>query len=88
MKIKPINGNILIKPIYPKEIIIRPDNAKQQPTEGIIVTSSVDFLKKGDHISFSPLTGTWVDEYILLNSSDVLLVYDVLSGGNHSDQSS
>ena len=85
MKIIPILGRILIKPIYPKETIIRPDNAKVQPTEGIIVESSISYLHKGDHIAFKELTGTWIDEYIILNSSDVLLVYDILPGRNHSD---
>lgn len=84
MKIKPILGRILVKPIYKKETIIRPDNAKQQPNEGIVVTSSVSFLKKGDHIIWEPLTGIYVEDYILLNSSDVLIIYDVLSGGDYS----
>lgn len=88
MKITPILGRILVKPIYPKETIIRPDNAKLQPNKGVIIKSSVSYLNIGDHIIFQDLTGIWVDDYILLNSSDVLTVYDVLSGGNYSDSSS
>jgi co-chaperonin GroES (HSP10) len=88
MKITPILGRILISPLYKKETIIRPDNAKLQPTEGIVIESSVGYIKKGDGVVFGDLTGTWVDDYILLNSSDVLLVYDVLSGRDHSNQGS
>jgi hypothetical protein len=84
MKIIPVFGNILIKPIYPKEIIIRPDNAKLQPNEGIVIESSVSEIIKGDHIQFKELTGIWMDDYILINSSDVLLIYDILPGRNHS----
>lgn len=85
MKIIPILNRILVKPIIEKETIIRPDNAKKEPIKGIVIESSVPEIKKGSHILWKELTGIYIGDYIIINSSDVLAVYDILSGRNYSN---
>jgi co-chaperonin GroES (HSP10) len=82
MKIIPILGQILVKPEPIKETIIRPDNSKLQPDRGEVIESSISEVVKGDHVIFKDLTGVYVEEYILVNISDILVVYGLLPGRN------
>ncbi|MCD6518277.1 MAG: co-chaperone GroES [Candidatus Aminicenantes bacterium] len=86
MKIEPIKGRILVKPIKANEKtskgIYIPDTSKKKMNEGKIVALAEDSTEEvavGDHVVFKEFSGTELkfegEKYILLNEEDLLVKY-------------
>ena len=86
MKLQPINGRILVKPLEVKSKtlggIYFPDTAQEKLHEGKIIAvadDATDEVAVGDHIIYRELTGTEVkiegQEYILFIEDDLLAKY-------------
>ncbi len=86
MKLVPIKGRILIKPIKDKEMtssgIYLPDTSKKKDNEGKVIAIAEDATEEiaiGDRIIYNEFSGTKVkfegENYILLNEDDLLVKY-------------
>ena len=86
MKLRPINGRILVKPFQAKEKtsggIYFPDTAKEKLQEGEIIAlaeDATDEVVVGDHVIYKEFAGTEVkiegEDYILLTEDDLLAKY-------------
>ena len=86
MKLEPIKGRILVKPIKAKEEthhgIYLPDTSKKKVNEGKIIAVAEDTNEEvavGDRVIFKEFSGTEVKiegkKYILLNEEDLLVKY-------------
>jgi chaperonin GroES len=86
MKIEPIKGRILVKPIKANEKtsqgIYLPDTSKKKANEGKIIAVGKDATEEvaiGDHVIFKEFSGTEVklegEKYIMLNEEDLLVKF-------------
>ena len=86
MKLEPIKGRILVKPIKAKEKTSRgiylPDTSEKKDNEGKVIAIAEDATEEiaiGDRIIYNELSGTKVkfegENYILLNEDDLLVKY-------------
>ena len=89
MKLQPINGRILVKPLEAKDKtsggIYLPDTAKEKLQEGEVIAvaeDATDEVAVGDHIIYKELTGTEVkiegQDYILFTEDDLLAKYEAV----------
>ena len=89
MKLQPINGRILVKPIESKEKtssgIYLPDTAKEKVHEGEVIAVAEDATEEvavGDRIIYKEFGGTEVkfdgEDYILLTEEDLLAKYEAV----------
>jgi len=89
MKLQPINGRILVKPLESRDRtaggIYLPDTAKEKLKEARVIAvaeDATDEVAVGDHIIYSELTGTEVkiegEDYILLGEDDLLAKYEAV----------
>ena len=89
MKLQPINGCILVKPIKAKDKtsggIYLPDTAKEKLQEGEVIAvaeDATDEVAVGDHVIYKELTGTEVkiegEDCILLIEDDLLAKYEAV----------
>ena len=95
INVKPLGDRVLVDPAEEKEVkkggIIIPDNAKEKPTESIVIAlgtgkldddgKKVPFeVKKGDRVLVSKYGGTEIKidgkEYKILNAEDILAVLE------------
>lgn len=87
MKIRPINGRVVIKPLEPSEEtrggIVIPDTAKEKPREGEVVAIAEDATEEvavGDRVIYKEYGGTEVkvegEDLILLTAEDLLVKYE------------
>lgn len=87
MKIRPINGRVVIKPLAPSEEtrggIVIPDTAKEKPREGEVVAVAEDATEEvavGDRVIYKEHGGTEVkvegEDLILLTVEDLLVKYE------------
>lgn len=86
MKIRPMNGRILVRPVTSSETkkggIIIPDVAVEKPMEGEIVSVAEDATEEvavGDSVIYGKHSGSELriddQEYVLLESGDLLAKY-------------
>lgn len=86
MKLRPINGHILVKPFESKEKtssgLYIPDTAKEKLKEGEVIAMAKDATDEvvvGDHLIYKEFGGTEVkiedEDYILLAEDDLLAKY-------------
>jgi len=89
MKLQPINGRILVKPIEVEEKtsggIYLPDTAKEKLHQGEVIAVAEDATEEvavGDRIIYKEFSGTEVkfdeEEYILLIEDDLLAKYEAV----------
>ena len=89
MKLRPINGRILVKPLESKEKtssgLYIPDTAKEKLREGKVLLKAddaTDEVVTGDHVIYKEYGGTEIklegEEYILLTEDDLLAKYTVV----------
>ena len=89
MKLQPINGRILVKPIEAEEKtsggIYLPDTAKEKLHQGEVIAVAEDATEEvavGDRIIYKEFSGTEVkfaeEEYILLIEDDLLAKYEAV----------
>ena len=89
MKIKPINGRVVVKPSQAKDKtsggIYLPDTAKEKLQEGEIVAVADDATEEvavGDHVIYKEFSGTEVEieneKYLLLTEDDLLAKYETV----------
>jgi len=89
MKLQPINGRILLKPLAAKDKtsggIYLPDTAKEKLQEGEVIAvaeDSTDEVAVGDCIIYKELSGTEIkiegEDYILLTEDDLLAKYEAV----------
>lgn len=87
MKLQPIKGRILVKPIEAKKKTSRgiylPDTAKEKVQEGEVIAVAEDATEEvavGDRIIYREFGGTKVkfggEDYILLTEDDLLAKYE------------
>jgi len=87
MKIRPVNGRILVKPFESKEKtsggIYLPDTAREKLQEGEVVEAAKDATDEvavGDRVLYKEFSGTEVaiegKEYMLLTEDDLLAKYE------------
>ncbi|MFO8006255.1 MAG: co-chaperone GroES [Candidatus Brocadiia bacterium] len=86
MKIEPINGHVLVKPLEAPAVtpggIQLPDTARESQNEGEVVAVAEDATEEvaaGDRVIYKQFSGTEVrmegEDYVLLPSSDLLVKY-------------
>lgn len=86
MKIRPMNGRVVVKPVEPKketkEGIVIPDTAKKKPVEGRVVAVAEDTTEEvaiGDRIIYAKYGGTEIEmdgeNFVLLLADDLLAKY-------------
>ncbi len=89
MKLQPVNGRILIKPLEANDKtsggIYLPDTAKEKLQEGKVIAvaeDATDEIVVGDRIIYKELGGTEVEvegeNYILLTEDDLLAKYEAV----------
>jgi chaperonin GroES len=89
MKIKPINGRILVKPLEGKDKtasgIYIPDTAKEKLHEAEVIAlaeDATDEVVVGDRLIYKEFSGTEVniegEDYILLTEDDILAKYTTI----------
>lgn len=89
MKLRPINGRIVVKPSEAKEKtsggIYLPDTAKEKLHEGEVIAVAEDATEEvavGNRIIYKEFSGTEVkfdeEEYILLIEDDLLAKYEAV----------
>ncbi len=87
MKLRPIKGRIVVKPLEAKEKtssgIYLPDTAREKLQEGEIIAVAKDATEEvavGDRIIYKEFSGTEVkiddEDYILLTEDDLLAKYE------------
>lgn len=86
MKIKPMNGRVVVKPVEESEEaaggVVIPDTAKEKPTEGEVVAVAEDATEEvaaGDRVMYAKFGGTEINadgkDYVLLTADDLLAKY-------------
>jgi len=86
VKIQPINGRVLVKPLEAAGKtaggIHLPDSAKEKPREGEVIALAEDATEEvsvGDHVIYKQFSGTEItvegEEHVLLSSEDLLVKY-------------
>jgi chaperonin GroES len=86
MKIVPINGHILVKPLEAADKtpggIHLPDTAREGQNEGKVIAVAEDAIEEvavGDRVVYKAFTGTEItlerEDHILLSSEDLLVKY-------------
>ena len=86
MKIRPIKGRIVLRPIEhsekTKDGIIIPESAREKTREGEVVAVADDATEEvavGDHVIYKDYSGTEVnledETYILLENDDLLVKF-------------
>ncbi|MFW5915556.1 MAG: co-chaperone GroES [Planctomycetota bacterium] len=86
MKIMPINGHVLVKPLEADDQtaggIHLPNTAKEQRQEGKVVAVAQDAIEEvapGDRVIYKEFGGTDVnverEKYVLLTTDDLLVKY-------------
>ena len=94
MKIHPINGRVVVRPIETSEEtkggIVIPDTARETPSEGEVIAVAEDATEEvavGDRVIYKEHSGTEVNldgqTYMLLQTDDLLVKYvatDKISG--------
>ncbi len=89
MKLRPINGHILVNPLTSKNKtssgIYIPETAQEKVQEGKIIAiakDATDEVAIGDHIVYKEFSGTEIKlegkDYILLTEDDILVKYEYL----------
>lgn len=89
MKLRPINGRIVVKPSKAKEKteggIYLPDTAREKLSEGEVIAVASDATEEvvvGDYVIYKKFGGTEVElndeNYILLTEDDLLAKYEAL----------
>ena len=89
MKIRPINGRVVVKPSEAKDKtsggIYLPDTAKEKLQEGEVVAVADDATEEvavGDRVIYKELSGTEVEiedeKYLLLTEDDLLAKYETV----------
>ena len=89
MKLRPINGHILVERFEAKEKtsggIYLPDTAREKLQEGKVIAvakDATDEVAVGDHIIYKEFAGTEVkiegEDYILLTEDDLLAKHEVV----------
>ena len=100
MAFKPLHDRVLVRRVQGEEKtkggLIIPDNAKEKPAEGVVVSVGPGARKDsgelitptvaaGDHILFGKWSGTEVtidgEELIIMKESDILGVVETKTGG-------
>ena len=87
MKIRPMNGRVMVKPVESskdtKGGIVIPDTAKEKRREGKVVAIAEDATEEvavGNHVIYSEHGGTEVkmedEDFVLLNADDLLAKYE------------
>lgn len=76
-KISPLYPYILVKPIEEKlsEVVSIPDLYKKEPSRGVVVRlgPGISEVSEGDEIYFKELSGTYIDDLLLIPLDSVLL---------------
>ena len=86
MKIRPMNGRVVVRPVKASEEtkggIIIPDTAKEKPREGEIIAVADDATEEvavGDRVIYKEFGGTEVrvedQKLVLLETDDLLVKY-------------
>ena len=86
MKIVPMNGHVLVKPLEALEVtpggIHLPDSSKEERREGEVIDVARDAIEEvavGDRVLYKSYGGTEIDvegeKHILLSTEDLLLKY-------------
>ena len=89
MKIRPINGRVVVKPSQAKDKtsggIYLPDTAKEKLQEGEVVAVANDATEEvavGDRVIYKEFSGTEVEiedeKYLLLTEDDLLAKYETV----------
>ena len=89
MKLRPINGRIIVKPFETKEKttggIYVPDTAKKKLQEGAVIAIAEDATEEiamGDRVIYKEFSGTEVkiddEDYILFTEDDLLAKYEAM----------
>ena len=87
MKLNPINGRVVVKPLEAKEKtsggIHIPDTAKEKLQEGEVVAvadDATDEVVVGDHVIYKEFAGKEVkmegEDYVILTEDDLLVKYE------------
>ena len=87
MKLNPINGRVVVKPLEAKEKtsggIYVPDTAKEKLQEGEVVAvadDATDEVAVGDHVIYKEFGGKEVkiegEDYVVLTEDDLLAKYE------------
>jgi chaperonin GroES len=87
MKLRPINGHIIVNPLKPKEITVSgiyiPETAQEKVQEGKVIAiakDAIDEVTIGDRIIYKDFSGTEIKiediNYILLTEDDILAKYE------------
>jgi len=86
MKLNPVNGRVLVKPLEAGDKtpggIFLPDTAKEKLLEGTVISTAedaTDEVAKGDRVIYKEFGGTEVkfegEDYILLTEDELLAKY-------------
>ena len=86
MKIHPINGRVVVRPIETseetKDGIVIPDTAREKPCEGEVIAVAEDATEEvavGDRVIYKEHSGAEVNvedqTYVLLETDDLLVKY-------------
>ena len=89
MKLQPINGRILVKPLEAKDktsgAIYLPDTAKEKLQEGQVTSiaeDATDEIAVGDRVIYKQFGGTEVkiegEDYILFTEDELLAKYEAV----------
>ena len=87
MKLRPMNGRVVVRPIEPSEQtkggIVIPDTVKEKPREGKVIAIAEDATEEvavGDRVIYSEHGGTEVklddEDLVLLTADDLLAKYE------------
>ena len=87
MKLRPMNGRIVVKPEKPEEEkiggIVVPDTAREKPAEGRVVAIAEDAtveVAKGDRVIFKQFGGSEIktdgEKLMLLSADDLVAKYE------------
>jgi len=91
MKLRPINGRVVVKAFEAKEKtsggIYLPNSSEGKLQEGEVIAVAKDATEEvavGDHIIYKEFSGTEVkidgEDYILLTEDDLLAKYEAVDG--------
>lgn len=80
MKITPLYPMILIKPDGVEDKtesgILLPGDMKKEPNTGVVMQSTCEEVKDGQRVMWKPLTGTYADDLLLVDISNILVVFE------------
>jgi len=89
MKMRPVNGHVVVRPIEPEETVqgglYIPESAREKVHEGEVVAIAEDATEDvavGDRVIYKEYSGTRVEiddeEYVVLTSDDLVAKYEEL----------